>query len=132
MENNLKEKQKEQDTNKNTELNNNLFNDIKSFYITRDIFSLLDKKIKLGIIRYNKSLQKICEIDIDDFLKLSGRYIVFDINGEGKEYTLNEELIFKGKYSKGKRVKGTGYDKQGNIILEFNNGFGKEYFLMVN
>ena len=38
MENNLKEKKKEQDNNKNTELNNNLFNAIKSFYITRDIF----------------------------------------------------------------------------------------------
>ena len=40
-------------------LDRNLFGNIKSVYFSRIIFSHLDEKIKLKIIKYNKKLQKI-------------------------------------------------------------------------
>ena len=42
---------------------------IKSSYIKKNIFSFLNEKIKLKLIIYNKSLQKINEVTIEDYKK---------------------------------------------------------------
>ena len=45
------------------------YKDIKSSYITKRIFSFLDEKEKLRIIIYNKELQKILEVNINEYKK---------------------------------------------------------------
>ena len=123
--------------------------DIKSIYIKRNIFFYLKEKQKLKILIYNKQLQNICGINIDDYKEASGKYIIFEKNGIGKEYILNtDDMVFEGEYLKGKRngkgkeyydnvkVKfegeylngkiwnGKGYDINGDIIYEINDGKG--------
>ena len=45
------------------------YKDIKSSYIKKRIFSFLDEKEKLRIIIYNKELQKILEVNINEYKK---------------------------------------------------------------
>ena len=51
-----------------------------------------------------------------------GNYIKGKKNGKGKEYYINKKKKFEGEYSNGKKIKGTGYDKFGNIIYKIENG----------
>ena len=46
--------------------------DIKSSYIIPIVFSFLDRKEKLNMIVYNKDLQKMLLVDIEDYKKQSG------------------------------------------------------------
>ena len=97
--------------------------DIKSKYILKEIFLYLNPKQKLDLIIYNKYLQKIFEVDIKDYQKISGKYKIGEKNGKGKEYSIGtNELIFEGEYINGKR-KGKGKEYYGNGILKF----GGEY-----
>ena len=73
-------------------------------------------------------------INIEYYMKMSGRYKVGGINGNGKEYEiLSDELLFEGEYKNGKRNgKGKEYIN-GNISFEGEylngkrHGKGKEY-----
>ena len=86
---------------------------IKSIYITKFILSFLLERKKLDMIIYNKKYQNKFNINIDYYKKISGKYIIGERNGEGKEYYIKtNELIFEGNYLNGKK-----------------NGKGKEYFL---
>ena len=118
-----------------------MYASIKSSYITIEIFTYLDPKRKLKMIRYNKTLQALLSIDIMKYKILSGRYIIYDTNEKlkGKEYNLYNErniMIYEGEYLNGKRNgKGKEYnDERGHIIFEGEylngkrNGKGKEYF----
>ena len=66
---------------------------------------------------------------------LSGSYIIFDINGEGKEYSsYDDSLKFEGEYLNGKRNgKGKEYYHNGSLLFEVEylngkkNGKGKKY-----
>ena len=65
---------------------------IKSNFIIQDIFSFIrsqGKKFKL--VKYNN-------INLIDYKNLSGKYIVYEENGKGKEYNWNDELLFEGEY----------------------------------
>ena len=87
----------------------NLKKSIKSFYITKDIFSFLSEKKKLDMIRYNKRFQNKFGIDLEYFKKISGKYITWGTH----VYTLDNNIkIFEGQYYKGKKT-----------------GLGKEYYL---
>ena len=57
---------------------------IKSSYIKKIIFSFLNEKQKLKMIIYNKQLQNICLIGIEDYKKISGKYKIMERNGKGK------------------------------------------------
>ena len=76
---------------------------IKSGYTIKILFFHLDEKIKLKIIKYDKNLQNRIDININNYKFLSGRYIEFEAEGKGKEYNLNDELIFEGEYLNGER-----------------------------
>jgi len=77
---------------------------IKSFYNLNEIFSFLDQKKKLKMIIYNKQLQRMLGVNIQDYKKLSGKYKISGKNGNVKEYTLNtDKLIFEGECLNGKR-----------------------------
>ena len=79
------------------------------------LFSFLDEKTKLKLIKYNKNLQKKLDINLINYKLFSGRYIIYDKNGKGKEYSYSGTLLFEGKYLNGKR-----------------NGKGKKYSYFVN
>ena len=68
--------------------------------------------------------------NLKDALLFEGEYLNGERNGKGKEYNYNGEIIFVGEYLNGKRWNGNGYDTNGNIIYELNNGIGfvKENF----
>ena len=88
-----------------------IIDNIKSIYVLKDIFSLINIKQKLNLIIYNKQLQKKLGVDIEDYKKTSGKYKIGNKNGKGQEFNgSNEQLLFEGEYKNGKR-----------------NGKGKEY-----
>ena len=85
---------------------------IRSKYILNKIFSFLNEKRKLIMIKYDKLFNKFLGITIEQYKKISGRIKIDGINEYGKEYDLESmNLIFKGFYLNGKK-----------------NGKGKEYF----
>ena len=109
--------------------------DIKSPFIIKEVLSFIDIKHRLNMVKYNKKLQKISEIDLKDYKKLNGKYIKDGKNGIVREYNFyTHKLIFKGWYLNGKRNgKGKEYYKDGQLIFEGwylngkRNGKGKEY-----
>ena len=108
--------------------------DVNSKYIRNIIFSFLDEKATLNLIKYNKYFQKSFSIDIEYYKIISRRYIVKDLNGYAKEYLLNtNELVFAGHYINNKRNgEGTEYHKgemifQGKYLNGKRNGKGVEY-----
>ena len=50
-----------------SQFNINLKRNIKSEYNLETIFSFLEQKLKLNIIIYNKELQKIFRVNIQDY-----------------------------------------------------------------
>ena len=128
-----------------------MLENIRSLTIKKKLFSFIDEKQKLEIIKSNKSLQKNLNISIINYKFLSGKYINYESKGKGKEYNgYNDgKLIFEGEYLNGKRngkgkeyyyngnllfegeyinniiYNGKGYDENGNIIYELINGNGK-------
>ena len=128
---------------------------IKSVYFIKLVFSKIDEKRKLNIVKYNKSLQNILSIKLINYIFISNKYIVYEENGIGKEYDCsndellyigqykngerngkikkfdyhNGKLIFEGEYLNGKKWNGKGYNDNGNIVYKIENGKGyiKEY-----
>ena len=134
-------------------------NDIRSFYNTKKILSLLNIKKYLKIINYNKKFQNQLGISIELFKKTSGKYIAMETdvfgkeydlstnkilfegyyrdgkkNGKAKEYYENGKIKFKGEYLKGKKWIGDDFDKDGgNLIFKQEiYGTGKKYSLRIN
>ena len=108
---------------------------IKSSYVFKNIFSFMDKKTKLIILKYNKIFQKQLNIDVNDYRRLSGKYIKFEENRKGEEHdSYYHSLVFTGEYLNGKRHgHGKEYNKNGEIKFEGEylngkrDGYGKEF-----
>ena len=109
---------------------------IKSLIILKKIFSYVYDNILLELIKYNKNIQKVLNIDIVNYKIFSGKSIVMESDGKGKIYNnYNNRLVFEGEYKNGKR-NGTGkeYSYDGKLLFEGEylnnkrNGNGKEYF----
>ena len=84
---------------------------IKSNYIFQTIFSLTNEKIKFKLFKYSNSLQKKSELNLVDYRRFSGKYIIYYTARKGKEYdSFNDTLVYEGRFLKGER-----------------NGYGKEY-----
>ena len=64
------------EANKDNELKKNLFKNIKNKYILQQIFDILEEKKLLGIINYNKSMQKRLDKDINDYIKYYKQVII--------------------------------------------------------
>ena len=107
----------------------------KSIYFIKRLFTFVDEKNKLDIIKYNKNMQKILDISLINYKTFSGRYILYGKNGKGKEYNYDDKLLFEGEYLNRKRNgKGKEYnDYNGKLMFEGEylnkkrNGKGKEY-----
>ena len=108
---------------------------IRSKYITKNIFSYINEKTKLNLIKFNKKLQKELFIKIINYQILSGRYIEYETNDTIKEYNAyNDLLIYEGEFKEGKRNgKGKEYNNEGKLIYEGEylngivNGKGKKF-----
>ena len=115
---------------------NSLLNAIKSQNIMKIIFSYLNEKDKLNMIKYNKNLQNKISINLINYKLLSGIYIKYESEVEVKEYYGDTgNLRFEGEYSNGKRNgKGKEYYKNGKLMFKGEylngkrNGNGKEYY----
>ena len=59
-----------------------------------------------------------------------GEYINSKRHGKGKEYHNNGKIKFEGEYLKGREWTGKGYNEDGVIIYEINQGKGylKEFY----
>ena len=86
----------------------------------------IDKKQKLRLINYNKELQKLLDININDYQNMSRKYKIVEKNGKGKEYILHTfRLIFEREYVNGKKnEKGREYYENGELKFEgeYTNG----------
>ena len=51
---------------------------IKSSYFESMLFSYINERQKLKIIKYNKSLQKIINISIINYKHFTGKYIIYE------------------------------------------------------
>ena len=84
----------------------NIEKSIESKYILKNIFSFLTENQKLNIIIYNKHLQKKFDINIKDYIRISGKYIEGERNGKGKEYDMSKKrMIFEGIFKWKKKWK---------------------------
>ena len=112
---------------------------IKSTNITKKIISFLEEISKLELIKYNRYYQNLLSLNIESYKKKSGKYKKGGINGQGKEFLIeNDKLIFEGEYLNGKRNgKGKEYSKwsfsnslefEGEYLNGKRNGKGKEYY----
>ena len=115
-----------------------MLENFKSIYFIKILFSFLDDGRKLKLIKYNKYFQNMIEINLINYKRYSGKYIIFESKEKVKEYkyyySQEDYLIYEGEYLKGSRNgKGKEYDYYGNIIFEGEylngkrNGKGKEY-----
>ena len=112
---------------------------VKSSYFIRIIFSFMDEKQKLKLIKYNKSLKENMNIRLVSYKIFSRKYIIYETNKKGKEYDTyldkNDVLIYEGEYLNGKRNgKGKEYNHinnevefEGEFLNGKRNGKGKEY-----
>ena len=113
-----------------------MLENIKSFFITKILFSYINDKHKLDLIKYNKKLQNQFSLNILDYRYHSGKYINYVSDSIIEEYnSYNDELIFMGGYLNGKRnIFGEEYfhDRviyRGEYLNGKRHGKGKEYFI---
>ena len=107
---------------------------IKGSFFLKILFSYVNLKQKFEILKHNKSLQNAININNRHYQLFSGRYIIYEENGEVKEYEGNtDDLVFEGEYLNGKRNgKGKEYKDEklifeGEYLNGKRNGKGKEY-----
>ena len=118
-----------------------MLKNIKATYFIQSLFSHVDEKQKLKTVKFNKSLQNTLNITIINYKLFTGKYIIYESKGIGKEYnSTNDQLIYEGEYFHGER-KGQGkeyyYDSyskckliyEGEYLHGKRNGEGKEYNL---
>ena len=113
-----------------------MLENIKSVFFKIILYDYINEGMKLKLIKYNKNMQKLLNINIINYMRFSERYIVYETKEKGKEYdSYNNELIYEGGFLNGRRNgKGKVFSKGGKQ-LEFEgeylngkrNGKGKEY-----
>ena len=113
-----------------------MLKNIKSIYFIKIIFSHFPEKNKLELVKHNKNLQSLLNINLINYKIFSGKFIIFETKTIVKEYKYIYSgwvLIYEGEYLNGKRNgKGKEYD-DGKLIYEGEylngkrNGKVKEY-----
>ena len=63
-----------------------MLKNVKSSYFAKIVFSYLEEKQKLKLVKYNKSFPKKFNFNIKNYIHLKGNYIIYESNGKGKEY----------------------------------------------
>ena len=112
-----------------------MLDNVKLSYFLKLIFSCVDEKRKLQLIKYNKSLKNKIDITILNYKLFSERYIIYTANERVKVYNSKYDgIIYEGEFLNGKK-NGKGkeyYDGQlvfeGEYLNGQRNGKGKEYY----
>ena len=122
----------------NKENNGTLLENIESNDIIKKAFNYLEEKIKLKVIKYNDSIKNLIDININNYIFFTNKYIEYDKDKKGKEYNNNDNndyLEFEGEYLNGERNgKGKEYYQYGRLKFEGEylkgkrQGKGKEYY----
>ena len=73
-----------------------MLKNIKAAYFIQLLFSYVDEKQKLKIVKSNKRLQKNIGISIINYKLFTGKYIIYESIGFGKEYDYGVNLRFEG------------------------------------
>ena len=111
-----------------------MLKNVKSQYFSKKLFSHINDKRKLEIVKINKVLQNNIDININNYKLFAGKYLIYEVDGKGKEYRIYDDmLISEAEYKDGKKNgKGKEY-KYSNLIFEGEylngkkHGKGKEY-----
>ena len=81
-----------------------MLKNVRSKYILKIILSYVKEEKKLKIIKYNKNLQNIMDINLINYKFLSNRYIIYETSKRGKEYNGNDDtLLYEGEFLNGER-----------------------------
>ena len=112
-----------------------MLENIKSSYICKIIFSYINEKTKLKILKYNKSLQNKLDINLVYYKFIIERFIRYETKDKGEEYNYNNIFLYSGEFLKGRRNgKGKEYtfscdmeSFDGEYLNGKRHGKGKEY-----
>ena len=102
---------------------------VKCKYILDIIFSYVPHNNKMLLAQYNKKLQKNFDFDIGLYKRRTRKYRTIEKYGIGKEFNLDNKLIFEGEY-KNKRKDGEGkeyHECNGKIKFEGKYLKGKRW-----
>ena len=95
-------------------------------------FPYITERKKLSLITYNKAIQNNFGIFLINYKIMSNKYIIIDKNGKGKEYNIDNDLIFEGEYLNGKKHgNGKEYDEYGNLIFDGKYINGRKQLLKI-
>ena len=74
-----------------------MLKNVISEYFIQKVFSFLTEYPKLKMVRYNKNMQKNLEINITNYIHFKGNYIIYELNGKGKEFSgYDDKLMLEG------------------------------------
>ena len=94
----------------------------RNYKILKKTLLHLDNKRLLSLIIYNKKIKNLFNITIDTYEEISEKFKIGGINGYGKVFTKDNELIFEGDYRNNKKKE---MEKEKNIVVM------EIYYLMV-
>ena len=63
-----------------------MLKNVKSIYFIRMLFTYFPEKKKLELVKHNKNLQNLLNINFINYKFLSGKSIIFKTKNEVKEY----------------------------------------------
>ena len=113
-----------------------MLQNIKFSYVIKQILYYIEYKKLLTLIKYNKQMQDLLDININNYKILNGKCQIIEKDGTGKEYNpFNGKVIFEGQYLNGKRNgKGKEYNYdtgflefEGEYLNGKRHGKGKDY-----
>ena len=111
-----------------------MLKNVKSQYFSKKLFSHINDKRKLEIVKINKILQNNIDVNINNYKLFAGKYLIYEEDGKGKEYRIYDDmLIAEAEYKDGKKNgKGKEYENskvrfEGEYLNGKKHGKGKEY-----
>ena len=93
--------------------------DIQSSNFLKIIFSFLNIKRKLKIVKYNNTFKNKIDLTFIHYNVFSKRYIKYESNKKGKEFNQNNKLVYEGEF-----LNGEAHEKG----KEFFVGYNQIYF----
>ena len=82
-----------------------MLENIKSLYFIKKLFSRVDERKKLKVVKYNKRLQNNIDINLINYMTFANKYIIYEDNDKGKEYdSFYKVLLFEGEHKNGEKI----------------------------
>ena len=117
-----------------------MLENIKSKYIYKKVFSILEEKKLLKLVNYNKNIQTKLNKKLINYKIMCGKYFIFDGNDKGRIYDAYDgRLIYEGglmgykKNGKGKKYDNKGrLEYEGEYLQDKKMEKEKNYMIMAN